>query len=1048
MECRKRRLGAVCFAFLFLLTPAFAQAEDVHALIDVKTGGVTIHDGDTLTRTKLSSVESAWTFHFTWPSFVPNARARLLIFKGTFGNVEGGVLEEGINYSSAQQQWPAEETFIAKTFSLPALGDHSTPSATYTAVIADAADLQGLLDWFSSGGTSGIGPANYSSLVFNYVAEDNPENLTAAIQSVSYRGITLHEGSSLYRDDLPVLDTSPNNLDQYWDFNFSWTNNVSNQQALFMIFRGTFGHVEGDTPLDGVNYAFNLQSWTAGDNAFGKYLSLPSLKDPSTAATIYTIMISERDPKYASGDASQEALWFSSGGTAGIPPVKYSLLSFDFKGDKPPACCSSVLFLPGITGSRLYRAHGAIEDKLWEPIQNSNIQELALNSDGSSVHGDIYTKVGGVVSAIYNLPTLKVYSSFFDQMNDLKSAGTITDFEAIPYDWRLSFDDILGKGAEANGRIFYSEATSTPYIIQELKHLAASSKTGKVTIVAHSMGGLVTKELIRRLGDTEAQKYIDNVILVASPQIGTPRAIPSMLHGLGQGITIGPYVILNEAGSRTFTANAPGAYALLPSPAYFSSVQTPTVKFPDSSVSFNKEIRSFGTTIDTTQEFFDFLTNSEERPVPDPNDVESASVLNSDLLNGTQQLHQNIDSWVPPLGINIIQIAGWGGDTMSGIEYYFGKRKQCFSGVGVTQTINGTDQCVGPEVRPVFTSDGDGTVVVPSALYISTSTPNVSRYWVNLHKYNKGTNTNRNHGNIFEVSQLLSFIQNLITKNQTNFPQFISTTPPPSFENEKSHLRFRLHSPLRIDLYDENGSHTGIATTTAPSADIRQVDSNISNSYYFELGDSKYLGVGSDANTSIFMNGYAEGTFDFDLDEMNGENVGASTSFSEVPTLPTTIVHMTIGSTLASASTLDVDSDGDGTTDFFLQPVSGEIVIYKPPTLPISPEDSSAQSILPTPAAGGGGPIFQPPTPMKEGTVLGTSTKQVHIEKPLPKVAVLASTPKHQVTKEFKNSASSTNESVKVVPTPNKSWYEMFINIFNNFLKKYKTADIIRKVMF
>ena len=88
----------------------------------------------------------------------------------------------------------------------------------------------------------------------------------------------------------------------------------------------------------------------------------------------------------------------------------------------------------------------------------------------------------------------------------------------IPYDWRLTPDQILDKGAEvAPGKISYLVATSSPYIIQELKRLAATSKTKKVTIIAHSNGGLVTKRLIEKLG-VDAATLVDKVIFVAVPQ--------------------------------------------------------------------------------------------------------------------------------------------------------------------------------------------------------------------------------------------------------------------------------------------------------------------------------------------------------------------------------------------------------------------------------------------------------------------------------------------------------------------------------------------------
>jgi pimeloyl-ACP methyl ester carboxylesterase len=192
---------------------------------------------------------------------------------------------------------------------------------------------------------------------------------------------------------------------------------------------------------------------------------------------------------------------------------------------------SNVLFLPGIEGSRLYRPGALGEDRLWEPSSDADAQDLALDLEGQSTRNDIYTK--DVIGTSY-VGGPKIYDTFSDTMNTMKSQGTIGDWEAIPYDWRLSLDDILNYGNNVNGKIYYSgtqRATSTPYIIQELKKLAASSHSGKVTIVAHSNGGLVAKRLTQILGESVASQLIDKIVFVDVPQLGTPKAVAGLLHG-------------------------------------------------------------------------------------------------------------------------------------------------------------------------------------------------------------------------------------------------------------------------------------------------------------------------------------------------------------------------------------------------------------------------------------------------------------------------------------------------------------------------------------
>ena len=58
--------------------------------------------------------------------------------------------------------------------------------------------------------------------------------------------------------------------------------------------------------------------------------------------------------------------------------------------------------------------------------------------------------------------------------------------------------------------------------------MASSSKTGKVTIVAHSNGGLVTKLIYNQLKDKGEADLVDKIIFVAVPEIGTPQSLPSL----------------------------------------------------------------------------------------------------------------------------------------------------------------------------------------------------------------------------------------------------------------------------------------------------------------------------------------------------------------------------------------------------------------------------------------------------------------------------------------------------------------------------------------
>ena len=383
-----------------------------------------------------------------------------------------------------------------------------------------------------------------------------------------------------------------------------------------------------------------------------------------------------------------------------------------------PAQGSNILFLPGIEASRLYREKRADEgggvSRLWEPLSNTDVEYMFLGEDGRQIDSPIgahkvFTK--DVVDEVY-LAELgpNIYKSFLAELDSLKQSGTIADYSAVPYDWRLSLDDIVSRGTkDAEGNISYTDDTSSPYIISELRRLTETSKTGKVTIVAHSNGGLVTKALIKKLadaGDPLAEK-IDKIIFVAVPQVGTPQAIPALLHGTNQAIPASflPLAI-SEHTARELGHNMQSAYNLLPSANYFTYVDNPVVMFASSTSDWADK---YGDVIHSRERLHNFLVGDYGRVSETSGNVSLPDSLSETLLTEAEAVHDSLDNWTAPSGTKVYEIAGWGvPSTMSGLVYQKGR---CYSlSCGFLKMT----------VKPVpeWTIDGDGTVVVPSALWM------------------------------------------------------------------------------------------------------------------------------------------------------------------------------------------------------------------------------------------------------------------------------------------------------------------------------------------
>jgi len=601
--------------------------------------------------------------------------------------------------------------------------------------------------------------------------------------------------------------------------------------------------------------------------------------------------------------------WLGSSGTLPYIEICEGPCGSDVPPPPPPpsgggggcdGCASNVLFLPGIEGSRLYRPDGSGEKKLWEPGLLDTLHDLYLTIDGKSARTDVYTKAGDIIDET-PVTGANIYKSFIAKMDSLVTAGTINAWEADPYDWRLSIDDILTRGKQTSSNISYLDATNTPYIIQELKHLAATSKTGKVTVIAHSNGGLVAKQLTESLG-ADASTLIDKMIFVAVPQVGTPAAVAADQHGYGQAF--GGGLVVSQSTARTFASTSLMAYNLLPSDKYFKQVDNPVISFD---ASLPDWIARYGATIHSKELLHTFLTDSYGRVDAQTGDVNQPIQLSGTLLSSAEALHADLDNWAPPAGVQLIQIAGWGvPTTVSGITY---KKKDTVA-----------------HAEPDFTVDGDGTVTVPSALWTSTTTGAVD-YWVDLRSYNRNHPVQSgfglakfDHGRILEPAELLNFLSDQIASTTKPLSDYIYlSTQAPSAPNLR--LRYALHSPLTLNLYS-NGRHTGVSTTTG------QVEEQIPGTYYTEFGDTKYIFSDASDSAQIVMDGYASGTFTFNVDQYSGDTLTASTIFKDIPTTANTIVSLDVQSDISTLSPMNIDGNGDGTFEIAIDPKMNGIAIF------------------------------------------------------------------------------------------------------------------------
>ena len=624
-------------------------------------------------------------------------------------------------------------------------------------------------------------------------------------------------------------------------------------------------------------------------------------------------------------------------------------------------CFSSVLFLPGLMGSRLYEEglncgpgitdNECGDKKLWISASDSLQEKLSLNTQGKSIN-DIYTKndtqkLGGdgdETGIIDEIASLNIYKSFINDLKDWKDDEIITDYAFIPYDWRLSLDDIITNGATTtDNNLSYNNTQnfSESFILKKLETLQSNSKSGKVTIIAHSNGGLVAKALMQKLKDTNNPLYdkIDKIILVAVPQVGTPDAVAALLHGteLGYGF------IMDKDRSRQLSENMSTVYNFLPSASYFTTVDPgfavdKIISFEDQPF-FNPQTSEYGLFVSNETELKNYVLGTDSRSKPSFGDTVHPNIGNSNLYTQAESVHQILDVWSPSPDTKVIQVAGWGEETIAGLDYKTYRDKDLF------ETLS---------YKPRMVVDGDGTVVVPSALWMSDSDPNVERWWVDLKKFNKNNLPDRVHRSILEVSNLRTFIKSQIKDSVVTDSEDIIVDNTSTLTSDDSRLHFTLHSPLSLGITDSQGNYTGMDPAT------KEIKEEIPDITYKQIGEVQFISAPVGTAYTLKLQGYAEGSFSLDIEKQTGNTITNSTLFEGISSSISTLATIDINSSFeVSTAELKIDKDGDGKIDQVYP-----IVNVETPITNSTPSDSNASG-----SSGGGGSLPIPVQVVYQSTI-------------------------------------------------------------------------------
>ncbi|PEB20354.1 lipase/acyltransferase domain-containing protein [Bacillus toyonensis] len=216
------------------------------------------------------------------------------------------------------------------------------------------------------------------------------------------------------------------------------------------------------------------------------------------------------------------------------------------------------IFVPGIKGSELYEGN----NKRWFSATTKDF--YALDLENELTPSSLLSSVNA-----YFFMRLKLYEGIEKRFTDNEESDiTFIDY---PYDWRKSLLDIVDEFVD--------------FIID------ASENDDDIILIAHSMGGLLSKLAILKIQERGLIHIIKKLITIGTPWKGSPEAYKVLEYGEpGAYSNLAQiYKFLNDKDTRSLARKLPSTYQLLPSEDYFNepygnfiiSAERPCITYED-----------------------------------------------------------------------------------------------------------------------------------------------------------------------------------------------------------------------------------------------------------------------------------------------------------------------------------------------------------------------------------------------------------------------------------------------------------------------------------
>ncbi len=204
-----------------------------------------------------------------------------------------------------------------------------------------------------------------------------------------------------------------------------------------------------------------------------------------------------------------------------------------------------LIFIPGFYGTRLVQTGD--RKVVWLSAWQALFGSKTAARTGFGVAGERALVPGTVLDRIPVIPGIyskDVYAAFLGKLR--ARLGTRPRIHLFAYDWREDY---------------FAAVKQLARLVSELKHRGATS----ITIIAHSMGGLITSYYLRygsqapeeAVETWEGASHVDRVVLATVPFKGSMTAFHNMKHGARFGLNT---TLIKAQAFATF----PAVYEMMP----------------------------------------------------------------------------------------------------------------------------------------------------------------------------------------------------------------------------------------------------------------------------------------------------------------------------------------------------------------------------------------------------------------------------------------------------------------------------------------------------